>query len=730
MKKLAIIFVFCLTFTGNIRAGLNQDPEYSFLWNHFSSVRIITDSLALTTNESGLILLKRDDLTGRFQTINHLLLRTRPFTTKRFGDVLAVQTESGIMHFVDLSALPELNLLGEVDIGQTFHDFTLRDNHLYLAAGFDGMRHYELLDYNTLQFKDSSLIGIHCIQLELDGDDLYVLDDYNGIARYDVTANTLENMTDFLFLASRARSFLKLNSTLIIALEDYKRLLLAEWTSGEATITDSIELAGYPRVLFATDTVLLSLDPGRNMIDVINRHDHTRFSVNLNAVSNSMLDGDICRLEGKDYLILPGTELGLSSFLIENLWFDRSPQQVYARPGPITHLQLRDGTLFTAGERNPIDKYIFDADGRPVLDTTLYGLDNVKSIAGDGNLQFVLYPDVNHIFVLRFSEDSIRLVNTIPVDGSAISHLQYYHGRKDSLSMLLAIKDFEVDIYQVADESDIKYVHTTRLLAKILKVLVDHNRSTLATMMAISTENREVSRYRIFDDFSVLNRRTVSTPENLYELSSVDISGSRQQILGFSGTEMYRLDLPPNDLPQIEWLQSLPINVTAVVSDYYGLYTIGEQGIGIFDLNQETPQLIEYGGFGGHLISVEDDRLAISDGTAIHLYKIESLRTDIFANDISRSLPGDFLLPNYPNPFNPSTRIEYSLSHSAHVEVSILNLLGQTIATLTDKQQAAGHHTVVWNGQDHFGNRVASGTYFYRLITPDVIETRKMMLIK
>ena len=88
----------------------------------------------------------------------------------------------------------------------------------------------------------------------------------------------------------------------------------------------------------------------------------------------------------------------------------------------------------------------------------------------------------------------------------------------------------------------------------------------------------------------------------------------------------------------------------------------------------------------------------------------------------------DALFENYPNPFNPSTTIRYSLGESRHAELAVFNSLGQKIRTLVDGKQSAGIHTVQWNGCNDSGQRVSSGVYFYRLRSGMYEKTMKMIL--
>ena len=88
------------------------------------------------------------------------------------------------------------------------------------------------------------------------------------------------------------------------------------------------------------------------------------------------------------------------------------------------------------------------------------------------------------------------------------------------------------------------------------------------------------------------------------------------------------------------------------------------------------------------------------------------------------------LLGNYPNPFNPSTTIRYTLSVDSPVSIRVYNMLGQEVATLVDGFQKAGEQSVVWQGTNNFGQTVASGLYIYRLQAGNTIMTEKMLFTK
>jgi len=93
--------------------------------------------------------------------------------------------------------------------------------------------------------------------------------------------------------------------------------------------------------------------------------------------------------------------------------------------------------------------------------------------------------------------------------------------------------------------------------------------------------------------------------------------------------------------------------------------------------------------------------------------------------------PTSFVLhQNFPNPFNPTTTINFSLPNADDIDLEIFNMLGQKVTTLESGRLPAGEHTFDWNATDDSGQNVATGVYFYRLKTSSFTQTKKMVLLK
>jgi hypothetical protein len=86
---------------------------------------------------------------------------------------------------------------------------------------------------------------------------------------------------------------------------------------------------------------------------------------------------------------------------------------------------------------------------------------------------------------------------------------------------------------------------------------------------------------------------------------------------------------------------------------------------------------------------------------------------------------GDAITQNYPNPFNPTTQIGFSVDDRKAVKLEVYDTAGRKVQTLIDSDLNRGFYTATFNGTG-----MASGVYFYRLITGNSVLTKKMVLVK
>ncbi|MCK4548165.1 MAG: T9SS type A sorting domain-containing protein, partial [Candidatus Eisenbacteria sp.] len=108
-----------------------------------------------------------------------------------------------------------------------------------------------------------------------------------------------------------------------------------------------------------------------------------------------------------------------------------------------------------------------------------------------------------------------------------------------------------------------------------------------------------------------------------------------------------------------------------------------------------------------------------------------SSSTEGLAFDFRSSTPSVTELAGaWPNPFNPTTSIQYNLRHAEHVTLQIYDAQGRLVRTLVNETMNAGRYSTVWNGRDNNGVEVSSGTYFVRMHTSRYESTSKVVMLK
>ena len=157
-----------------------------------------------------------------------------------------------------------------------------------------------------------------------------------------------------------------------------------------------------------------------------------------------------------------------------------------------------------------------------------------------------------------------------------------------------------------------------------------------------------------------------------------------------------------------------------------GLFlTYQEQELGVYTIMAQPDQKqlvipIEIRGRDAN-ISISYKGIAVQGDLAGQLTKFMTIE----------NVPDEFVLySNYPNPFNPTTKIDYGLPEEANVSLVIFDILGREVITLVDGLQEPGYRSMTWNGTDALGRNVSAGMYFYLLQAGDFRQINKMILLK
>jgi len=213
-----------------------------------------------------------------------------------------------------------------------------------------------------------------------------------------------------------------------------------------------------------------------------------------------------------------------------------------------------------------------------------------------------------------------------------------------------------------------------------------------------------------------------------------------QDSLGTPGAENYIYDIfPPKvlsvaadakDTIMVEFNEPVSFTTITNVENYFVDQNIGSPDYVIATdttaklvyLNQFLAQNTSYSlAITGIMDKAEN---TIADTTIV-------FNTNIVGIENTTALPQKFALHNnYPNPFNPTTRINYDLPSDAHVKITVYDVMGREVCVLTDSQQSAGYKSLIWNAADASGRNVSSGFYFYVMKAGKFTQTQKMLFLK
>jgi hypothetical protein len=130
--------------------------------------------------------------------------------------------------------------------------------------------------------------------------------------------------------------------------------------------------------------------------------------------------------------------------------------------------------------------------------------------------------------------------------------------------------------------------------------------------------------------------------------------------------------------------------------------------------------------------SVNDEVVEYRESITFENYMVVGDGFDTYAlSSVDMPAPDDYNLEDaYPNPFNPSTELSFSIMDAGNITLNIYDMMGRLVNTLVDGHLENGYHSVIWDGIDSNGNAVSSGMYIYALQGEGLSITKKMVLMK
>ena len=266
------------------------------------------------------------------------------------------------------------------------------------------------------------------------------------------------------------------------------------------------------------------------------------------------------------------------------------------------------------------------------------------------------------------------------------------------------------------------------------------------------------------------------TPDDsaiIFSMETVDVKHSQFFRVPFAGGEIEQISFPANggdgtgnarrqfDIsPNGEWLLYFDSNFENIFSAS-GSYSTPSGG-GSYSTTGSTQQLCFYHIATGETYKLFPDPHITNisgiigfysgDGTKI-VYQLRDYNSHdtknptVYVRDVNpenfqkiipfeevvavEDAPESFaVMSNYPNPFNPTTTIEFTLPRAGYTELSVYNMSGQIVRVLATGEMNAGIHSAVWDGRDMNGSLVSSGVFISRLRTMDNVVSNRMLLVK
>ena len=208
-------------------------------------------------------------------------------------------------------------------------------------------------------------------------------------------------------------------------------------------------------------------------------------------------------------------------------------------------------------------------------------------------------------------------------------------------------------------------------------------------------------------------------------------SGSRAPVLGITGT-----------LYQKVWDDKIPLNCR----DYIATAANGRTGAtvpvrideaegsfsGIFIDFSQSSNAAEAGDHLELIIKNRDNDKSVGEPIEYTVTETDVKNRYAAFDAVLEGLPPNVtkLYQNFPNPFNPVTRIRYQTATRGRVSLKVFDVTGRLVKTLVDCVKGPGYHQIDWNGRNNRGAQVASGVYFYRLDTPRYNRALKLVILR
>lgn len=700
---------------------LKSEPDFRFAWNLFKVVGG-DDSIAVLAGVEGIQSAVYDKSTDKFVAVDQMLTSGDPWRIIATDSILLVIFQDRQAIILDHAALPLLVVRGTIQLPGETTDLAIADSNLYIAAGFRGLLHTQLQQYSNLGVFDSTLDAVHAVAVDLSGNRLIVLDDYNGITEYSIGQSGALSFETQQNLYFQGADIVSIGDTLLISTVDQDSLAVSVRDSIGWTLDTTILTPYGCRSLCVMDTFVVAIAQDYAGFSVLNRRTLSTVGTVTNVTGQSIAYPAQFGDPGSTRLVVPGQNGGLLQYWLD--WFVQSygAQEAYFPSGAVNTISFSSNWLVAAGVGGWCHAYnFFDS---PVPDTEIVVYDNIGIVSQVRDTRdgvAILNSALRKINLTRNAGKGPKPYATF-FFGHAASNFFWGGTPRNGATPVFVWSGQNGYLYAFENDNTLTFKRHIAVPIAIRSAIIRD------TVLIVSVAKFGLQIYRIGSDFSLPLLSTLadaSETELLLEMPtwSGDIAAVR-------ANKLSRIDIVNPLVPRLDTTFDLPMNVLNGTTCDSLLFLIGPESTGVWRLSSiSTPLTLEgTTPYGGHSVASNGTTMAITNGSSIYTFDLRG-PTDV--DDQQVLLPNSAtLLVNYPNPFNPTTTVEYEITTPGEISLEIYNALGQRVRTLEKTVRSVGTFRVVWNGRDDFGNLCASGTYFCLLTAGGSSRTGKMLLLK
>ncbi len=243
------------------------------------------------------------------------------------------------------------------------------------------------------------------------------------------------------------------------------------------------------------------------------------------------------------------------------------------------------------------------------------------------------------------------------------------------------------------------------------------------------SENVKDKGVKVFDISVPSNPVEVGNYLSIEELRSIIIKDNYAYVCGENNTFILDISDPINPV-EIGSIEGRTKDVF-ISGDFLYLAQYGN-GVKVFDISDSSAP-VEFGSYNtsgsSFGIHVSDNKIYVADYEA-GLYILQNDLLPQINNENRSTFDSYQLYNNYPNPFNPQTKIKFWLPEKSFVTLKVYNIAGQVVKTLVSENLPSRIYNYTWDGTNEAGQKVSSGVYIYKLQAGNITKSKKMLLVR